>query len=463
MTTTEQNINDLIPLTIEGKDYTGIFSGLSSRIFRSVDISALQNEPGWIYDSEGRMEPWKLEGMTEEKGSMIFYGPPLKGREFSAEDLDREKLEKMIRIFQSLRDKNSPYQGFYSRGWVFLEDGRILLLPNSLMEFIRKSDNEQTRMNHWYPFNHPDRSGLEGLEFTTALLAASILRGSHPYAPLESEEDNRNEQLRRVPALSPDLMIPGLKEEIADVLTLSFKGEQGLLKKWIKVMELWKIEGALNPLKDEERQSIEARASQLTQRGEINQKRRQIWRRKSTVYMISAAVIILIGVMISTPIKKSMEPPMTLGMAPLEVVEAYYAGFNSMDQELMEDCIDKKIGKGDLNEVMNFFVTSRVRLGYEGKTGVINAGEWVDSGRPALEAGTSLYGVALVDIQKMGDSRFRVDYEKWMPGSSEDIENTGPIPPVGYLVRDLLTLEEQKKGNWLIVGMERSLKDLGDD
>ncbi len=452
----------LFTLTADGKEYTGIRSGLNSRIFRSVDIGALQADPGWIFDSNGRMESWKLEGITEEEGKMVFYGPLIDGKLFSPADLTLEKLEKTITLFQNLRDKGTDYQGFFSRGWVFLTDGRILLLPGKLMEFIRKSDNEESRINCWYPYNHPDLPGLEGLEFTAAVLAVLLLKGEHPYAPLETEEDNRNEQLRREPPLPPELMIPGLREEIAELLTLSFKGTRGNLKKWTAVIAGWKEKGAVRPLSKEEKDAIALKAGQQQERSDKSRKLRQTWRRKNTVFIISALIVLFAGMVISAPVRKALQPPLTMGMSPSEVVEAYYGSFNTLDQELMEDAIDKNAGKSDLSEVTNFFVTSRVRMGYEGTSGVIPAQEWVDKGRPALKYGETLYGVAEVDIRELGSGQFRVIYEKWVPGSAEDtdMESNDPIPPSGYRFTDMVKLEKQKKGNWLIVSLERSISDL---
>jgi len=462
MNSSDEGKTYLYTHTENGKAYTAISSGLNSRVFRSVDISDLQSEPGWIFDSENRMVPWKLEGITEEKGQMVFYGPLVQGEVFSSSDLTLERLERMVSLFQSLRDKGMFYQGFFSRGWVFLEDGRILLLPGRLMEFIRKSSNEETRAGSWYPYNHPDLRGLDSLEFTTAVLAVLLLKGEHPYSPLETEEDNRNEQLRRPPSLSPELMIPGLDKEIGELMTLSFKGTQGLLKKWEKAIGKWKAEGAVTELSDEEMKELNQKAEQLQERSEKNRKLRQKWRRKNSVYIITALVLLFAGIIISTPIKKALEPPLTMGMTAREVVESYYNSFNTMDQELMEDAIDKTAGKGDLNEVTNFFVTSRVRMGYEGKSGIMTAQDWVDNGRSSLDYGISLYGVAEVSIQDMGSSQFRVSYEKWIPGSAEgmDMESNDPIPPEGYRVTDMVRLEQQKKGNWLIVSLERSISDL---
>ncbi|QEN08388.1 hypothetical protein EXM22_10485 [Oceanispirochaeta crateris] len=232
------------------------------------------------------------------------------------------------------------------------------------------------------------------------------------------------------------------------------------MKQWIDALDLWVKEGPVNALSKEELQTIEAKASQRVERGEKNQRRRQIWRQKNTFFMITAITVILLGVIVGTPIRKSLEPPVTMGMEAREVIHSYYDGFNTMNQEIMEDSIDKKVGKGDLTEVTNFFVTSRVRMGYEGKSGVLSAAEWVASGRPELESGINLYGVAELSIEDLGEGQFRVSYEKWIPGSSNEIDQVGPIPPEGYFVTDLVTLEKQKKGNWLIVGLNRSLQKI---
>ncbi|MDC7232438.1 MAG: hypothetical protein PQJ58_04355 [Spirochaetales bacterium] len=455
-------MENLSPVTIDGKKYSGINSGLGSKVFRAVDISALQNEPGWIYDADGRVESWKLETVSESDGAMMFYGPRVEGAPFDDGTFDREILEKIIRTFQAIRDKNGDYRGFYSRSWFFLEDGRVLVLPVSLMEFIRKSENEKNRLTNWYPYNHPDKTDVSGMEFTAAVLAARLLSGKHPYAPLEEAEDNRNEQLRRPPLLEAGLQIPGIKTEIASLIDRSLKNEDCNLKEWTALLADWKTGGACRELNSAEKDEIDRKAAQFLEKGEKNRKRRQVWRRKSSLYIAVAAAFLFLGIMISGPVRKAMAPPVTMGLSPREVVEAYYSSFNTMDQELMEDCIDKDLGKREVGEITNLFVTSRVRMGYEGNSGFIRADEWVAAGKEPLEFGSSVYGVTDLEIHELGSGRFRAEYEKWMPGAPDDRDpsDTSPIPPYGTRVTDHLTLEEQNKGNWLIVERERTIVEI---
>ena len=455
-------MESLISLTADGKEHTGIPTGLESKIFRAVDIGSLQNDPGWIYDDRGRMEEWKLEGVTEVDRQMVFYGPSIEGEVFSEATLTLDRLQKMIRIFHLLQEKKSPYRGFYSRSWVFLKDGRVLVLPVLLMDFIRKSEKENLRISNWYPYNHPDCHGVDGLSFTSAILACALFGKVHPYAPLEEAEDDRNEQLRRAPALTPDLLIPGIGGEAADLISRSLTKERTSMREWHKTAEIWEQGSVVGEISDDERQEIKEKAAQLLERGEKNRSIRQTWRRKNTFYMIIAAIVVAAGLVISVPVKNALAPPLTLGMSDFEVVEAYYNSINTMDQDLLEDCIDKNLGKGDKREVTGYFVTTRVRMGYEGNSGMKSALEWIEEGKPELAFGENVFGVANVEISELGGGRFRVKYEKWMPGVSEDadINSTEPIPPAGLEITDLLTLEMQKKGNWLITGMDRTIRDI---
>ena len=457
------SLKNLIPLEIDGTGYSAIPTGLSSKLFRTMDIGSIQAEPGWFFDDNGRVEPWNMIGVRENENGMLFYGPAVKGHPLVPEALSPEELAKLVAVFQSLREKHIPYEGFFVRAWFFCDDGRLLLLPPTLMNHVRKCSPEAVRTAHWHPYNHPDLSACDGLEFSTAVLACLALKAPHPYAPLEQEEDNRNEQLRIPPLLPPEVLIPGLTESWSELISESLKKEgEANLKDWIKVLSSMKDESPVKPLNEEEKAELEKRAEELKNKGEKNRKFRQNWRRKNSIYLGAAIVAVVLVLFLSAPVKKALEPPLTMGMSAREVVESYYGGFNTLNQEIMEDAIAKDLGKGDIEEVTNFYVTSRVRQGYEGNSGIVSAGQWVEEGRPALEAGVHLYGTAGLGIEEMGGAKYRVSYEKWMPGHSEETDPPAGtvIPPRGYEITDLLTLEEQKKGNWLIIGLDRTVREI---
>ncbi|OQY33448.1 MAG: hypothetical protein B6241_07755 [Spirochaetaceae bacterium 4572_59] len=454
----------LVSLIDGEQTYMGIASGLNSKLFRSVDLGSLQNDSGWIIDSEGGMESWKISGVTEENNQMIFYGPEIKGRLFNPDKLTENDLWILAMVFHLLYEKDMASYGFFSKGWFLTEDNRILIFPQRLMDFIRKGQNEKLRQECWYPFNHPDRKGRDGLSFTLAVLSYRVLSGTPPYSRREDVE--LPDEMRSYPVIPIEYRCAGLKKEISKMIStaLSPKETPPPLSDWRTVFKIWEKETAFNSVTEEEKAETETKLKEQTARRESNIRIRTYWRKKRTMIFSVVAIIACIGALISAPLKKALEPPMTMDMDPLQLVEAYYSCFDSMDQELMSDCIHKDAGKQDITEIMNFFVITKVRQGYEGDSGIISAKEWSASGRPLPEAGVSVFGLTDLEITKLDETHFHVDYDKWHPGIAEEeavmTENVETLHPSGYRVRDTLLLEKQKKGNWLIVKLDRTVKEL---
>jgi hypothetical protein len=143
-------------------------------------------------------------------------------------------------------------------------------------------------------------------------------------------------------------------------------------------------------------------------------------------------------------------------------VETFYTSINSMNHTLMEDCVVDKAGKGEINEAMNLYVLSRVQMGYEGKANTVPADQWDRAGRPALKAGTAVYGVTdLAIFEESGEPApvYRVSYEKWSPdtgGSSGDSGNLGEttLSTLRRKIVDRVSLRSDK-GDWVIFRLDR--------
>ena len=115
----------------------------------------------------------------------------------------------------------------------------------------------------------------------------------------------------------------------------------------------------------------------------------------------------------------------------------------------------EKIGASDIREVTNLFVISRVRSGYEGKTGLISAQEWNDGLITELQPGDHVFGIADLIIKSINNSTFSAEYIKWIPVISDDLDSTEVFPPEKVIIKDILTLE-QKKDVWIITSLNRS-------
>ncbi len=465
MALTTQYIGDgLVKLSDEKGVYTGIASGLPSKIFRSVDLGALQSESGWIIDREGRMESWKISGVTEKDNQMVFYGPELSGKILNPEDLREEELILIGKVFHLVQEKNIPIQGFFSRAWFLTDDTRILVFPAALMDFIRKGANEETKLKCYLPYNHPDKHGNKGLAFTLAVLVYRNLSGVLPFDQINEVEIF--EEIRTQPVIPSEIRIPGLKEPLADIINRSLDSKQDLpgMNEWDRVLDFWEKESPCEPLNTEQKEAQQKKLEEMTARRESRMSLRIFWRKKRTIVIAAVAAAVCLVAAVYTPVKKAFEPPLTMGMTPMEVVDAYYGSIQTMDQEMMTDCIHKDAGKNDIKEVMNFFVTSRVRQGYEGNDGLLSAEEWTAEGRPMPEPGITVFGLTGLIINPVLDDQFLVTYEKWYPGTpDEEEEDFGEIKayyPRGFRIRDNVTLEQQKKGNWLITRIDRFSEDI---
>ncbi len=455
-------------LSRNGKIYSAIPTGLKARVFRSTDLGELQNSKGWIFHSSGKKEEWPLEGVMEREEELIFYGPALKGCPFRASLLTPERFSLILKVFLAMKDEKD-WEGFYAPGWVFLggAEERILLLPLKVMNFICHTSAEHLRQEFWYPYNSPGLSGERSMVFTSALLACLCLKSPHPYAPLEKDEGDRNEQLRRPPLLPPDLLIPGLAPESAALIKASLPPDKtGItLQRWLKEAESWKEKSPIRPLSPEEKESVKKKAAFENRKGVKGQNRRQFLRKKGSFYGILLLGLALFLTFVSIPVKKALEPPLTMGLSPLKVVELYYGCFDSLNQELMEDCAKGSIAKEDLRQVTNLFVTGRVRMGYEGQSGLISARQWLEEGRPALKQGVHVYGITGLNIKTLKDHRFKAEYAKWLPGATPEKNQKNSFPrgtrdslPAEFQVVDILELKQERRGNWRIESIIRSSK-----
>ena len=443
----------------EGKR-TGIASSLSPRVFRSVDIVNLQKSNGWILDLSGGMAPWKIEGVVEDQGKMIFFGPSVKGRTARPENMETQDLILLGKIMILAGEKDIPVQGFFSRGWLILEDRRVLLLPLELMDFIRRNQTEKVKEACWNPYNHPERYGSEGLGFSLAVLIYKHLTGEAPY---NASGDALAEEIRTQPVIPPLFKAPGLKKEFSDFLVHNMDpGDRPpALPSWRSFLENWEKGGLFIPLSEEEKEALEKQGVELESRRKARIELKGFWRQKRTILIAAVAVAGVLTAFLSGPVKEALAPPETMGMSQREVVEAYYSSFETLDQELMEDCIDKKAGREDLKEIMNLFVTTRVRQGYEGSSGFMSAQEWTDLGRPLPKPGVTVYGITGCRISRLEENRYQIVYEKWYPGIPEENDKgLEGVFPQGFKIRDTAVLEQQKKGNWQIVILDRSIENL---
>jgi hypothetical protein len=348
-----------------------------------------------------------------------------------------------------------------------------------------------------------DLSGEAALSFTAAAMLYRILaseKGSAAGAlPFPAKDaDLLHQDMREGVFLPLRLAAPGLESGAADLVDRALAGVRdpvkrpspaaigGLVKgpplfRELKAGELAKLE--------EERRRYEKKRNLAVGT------RRFVVRNTAVLTGIAVALVIVILVAHSI-ISSRRSLPTTAGMDSRQVVETYYGAFGDLDHTLMEACVLNKAGRGDIEMVTRFFVTTKVRQAYEyTSSAVVSAGEWFEMGAPPTV--TPVIGVTDLAITPLagdeaGDERsYRAEYILWIPGpADEDDEGPPPIvavpgpapeqpaeppaaqgtgfplgaagapaaefiPPLGYAFTDELTLIRHK-GNWRITKIDRS-------
>jgi hypothetical protein len=172
-----------------------------------------------------------------------------------------------------------------------------------------------------------------------------------------------------------------------------------------------------------EREQILQRARKEEEKIGRAYRRKVFWQKHWKTVGIVAVAVVVVGGLAGSLLKNILAPRETRGFSPEQVVEAFYQSMNDLNHTLMEDCVVEGAGKQTIREVVNIYVLSRVSLGYEGRSHVIDADEWDAQGRPELSPPETVYGATdLVVLQERGEPEpvFQVSYTKWMPEPGQD-------------------------------------------
>ena len=180
-------------------------------------------------------------------------------------------------------------------------------------------------------------------------------------------------------------------------------------------------------------------------------RRRVFLQRNLRTIVVVAVVAAAIGGILGSIIANQFKPRSTRGFSPRQVVETFYTSMGQLDHTTMEDAVIDDAGKGLINEAVNLFVISRVTQGYEGRSNIVSATEWVAAGKPDLPAGVGVYGASDLEIvaeQGAPQPVFRVSYLMWRPGGEDGAGARGSLQR-GQPTSQRVFLR-QDKDDWVI-------------
>ena len=510
----------IINLELDGKPVLGFDTGLNAQAFAQAKMAHFITNPGTIVYPDGKIELWQPggvsaylppehtpseiipDGISPEAGSeptMVVWGPDFRGegllelintqnRNDEALDAIRFWLKARMVIEENRGEaKEEPYPGpagalivtgkthgesadlypagNYQTGTVFFPPGR--LLKRTLES---QGDGAVLEAERWI---HPGLEKKDAISFSAASMLYRVFSGSSPFnrdygragsVPL----DELRQDIREAVYIPPALAAPGLDPELSNIITQSLgsapqKSGAPTRPSPDSIANLLGPPGSrpvsswIKPLTKEEHVRIRAEMEQYSKKKALEVKTRRFIIRNTAIIAGALIAVVVALLIVRGQIQHRAEMPTTMGMTPAEVAETYYGAFGELDHTLMDACVTGKAGKGDIETVINFFVTSRMRMAYESDSAFLSAREWSDSGRP--DTNKTVFGVTdlKTEILSMdeanGKASLLAEYILWLPGSlfnddenadgngSTAVQNPEEMPPpvpVGLATRDIL-------------------------
>jgi hypothetical protein len=456
-------------ITINGKLYLGVPTGITGSSFMLTKISNLKHLPGWIVRGEEIIE-WKFAGFTRVGNENVIYSTEEKG--ILLADLLNTSPEEMLPFLLSLittimklKAKGIPLFRIYTHSVLFLHDGGILFLPPDIMKAITDVRNQDEKIHLKTLINHPDMRAEQSISFLMAVLLYHALTATYPF--YASEEEEVHNQMRNLMAASPLAKVPSMREDVYRMVmgTLNRKKETPpSLEEWKSHCEVWVKEGLKRKISEEERKNIIEQAKAEKLRGSASYRRKVFWQKNFGIVLGVSIIAITVGAVLWTIVYNAFfKSRATKGMSSVEVVQTYYESINALDPVTLGDCVVENAGKKEVDEVTNLYVITRQRLAYDTTSFFISAEEWERKGRPELQPYTILYGVTqltITEIHGEPDPVFIAEYEQWYSQAveTEDQEGDTLLSYYGTKIEEELYLRKDRN-DWVIYKIEK-LKEI---
>ncbi|MDR0643128.1 MAG: hypothetical protein LBG07_11810 [Treponema sp.] len=463
-------IERILHLEIEGKRRLGFDTGLSSQAFAQAKLAHFITQGGAIVLPGGGVIPWQPSGVIEREGTMVVWGPG-----FAGERLDRlldpaaltdgparsRALEALgywidaypwggtvwpAGVLVSLGPPaavDNPEAGLYPQGTVFFP-------PEGLRLRVVQAEGEESWLAGGESLVCRDLTGEAAVSFSAAAMLYRILAlekdsgaGALPFPA--KDKDLLHQDMREGVFLPLGLAAPGLDPKAAELVDRALAGikEPMTVKRppLAAFAELLKEKGAAHgpasffrELGGEELEKLREERLRYEKKRKLAVGTRRFVVRNTAILTGAAAALVIAVLVVNSFISARRDRPNTAGMDSRQVVESYYDAFGELDHTLMEACVLNKAGKGDIDMVTRFFVTTKVRQAYEYTAlAVIPAQDWFEMGAPPTA--TPIIGVTDLAISRLaGDEAgdeisYRARYILWIPGPADE-NDEGPPPVV---------------------------------
>jgi hypothetical protein len=483
---------------LNGKEVLGFDKGLKPRDFAGTKLAQSVLCSGYIIYPEGKVDTWQSGGTaahgSESAETIVVWGPLFPGEilaELIKSDNKDEALD-TLRFFLKARmvleekynsAQDVPFRG--SAGALIITEknissknessyplGTVFFPPAVLFERTLEVEETKTALDYerWV---HPALEKSEEISFCAGAMLYRVFCGVDAFSGDNKVEIRRN--IHEAVFLPPNLALPALDPKMSELIgrscgscgstgiSLGKKAASGGLAKRPNPNEIMKFIGPpasrqvsswLRILDEKEITKINAEKARYIKKNALTIKTKRFFTRNKIIITASIIVLAIIFFIINDIVRSRSETDIIKGMSPVEVANTYYNAFGELNHALMENCTIGKIGREDIDMVINFFIISRVQQAYEYTSEIlIPAQKWVDEGSPDTEK--IVFGVTDLKLSAFSmtaeNANLTADYLLWTPNFND--EENSRIPERNAYIAELDFVF--RKGVWRISNLRR--------
>ena len=448
----------LISVDRDGDVLTGITTGIPTNSFTIRKLTSRRRDNGWIFRDD-KLNEWQTVGLIEHAGMIYAIGPDAPGTfvDQALREKKRDRIKDLVTIasaFAALDRAGVSIDQMNTQCMLLLDDGGALVLPPDIALAIREHQDLVEQLRTVEPFNHPDKDPVENVGFFLAAIIYFVLAGRYPFEGDTAEE--LHGRIRNGRPIAARHRRYTLRSDVSDFLSATLGGEkyEPSPSVWAEQLLSWSREGFDSQLTTEEHDQIAIQAEAEIEKLDRSFGRKESVRKNWRKWLIVATIVIVVGSVPGTIIHNALQPRLTAGFTPDQVVKVFYLSIGTLDHMVMEDAVVDRAGRAIIREVTNMYVIDRQRMAVEMQSSLVDAHTWRQEGMPPLEGGRTPYGVAYLSVEPVGapadEAAFRATYERWLPNPPESPDAPVPARPyTAFLVTDELRLRQDRE-DWVI-------------
>lgn len=435
-----KNHDTLCHFMVDGKKVLGMDTGLTPKSLIRTEFSDIRKENSYVLKSS-ELETFNFDQRGEFQGNVVLYS---KDHSFDFFPLNNGSLESIAELlyFLNILKGNEINIDHYSDNQFYKdENGNMILLSPKIISFINESRSLASNQEHVSKYKHPNLTGEKLVLFSVGTMLFQQITGEYPYQ-YDTVEDLRD-KIRRSQFIKPQWLKPNLKDEVVETITALLSGEHDFSYELI----LQKVEDYIkNGVVQEDNSQIENLEKQYKREYKqfkfYSNARAFLVKNKGRL-IISGIALLFVGSFFGTIIYNALQPPITAGFSPTQVVESYFSSFHTLDTDLMDDVLKRGVRKRISDELASVYVTTKMRGQYEGLKATYTPAEWYELPDDKKNL-VFVYGIDQLEIEKVSDLVFNVVYEKWASHPNPIPSEPGFQDIMKWVYEEEFTLEETK-------------------